>query len=234
MPRFSSHLHGEQRADRAAEVHQGVVDRVAERLGLRRRRARHGADDGGLDERAADRGDDQRHDHVGRSPERVHQRLARRQAAEADQKVADAEDREAGEEALLEAVAVDDGAGERRQEVEQRIEQAADQEAGLARAETYLLGDVDRQDRLRAVVGEALEQLDDVGDPEGAGESGLRLLEKGCQSRSCRFSGRRNLTGSYQRTRCQSLVLRHWDEKWSGREDLNLRPHGPEPCALPS
>ena len=23
------------------------------------------------------------------------------------------------------------------------------------------------------------------------------------------------------------------DRDWSGREDLNLRPHGPEPCALP-
>ena len=26
----------------------------------------------------------------------------------------------------------------------------------------------------------------------------------------------------------------HEEEEWSGREDLNLRPHGPEPCALPS
>src|SRR5207253_10858668 len=26
---------------------------------------------------------------------------------------------------------------------------------------------------------------------------------------------------------------RFFSQKWSGREDSNLRPHGPEPCALP-
>src|SRR5687768_3375668 len=36
-----------------------------------------------------------------------------------------------------------------------------------------------------------------------------------------------------QEERCdkrQSFHLR--ESKWSGQEDLNLRPHGPEPCAL--
>src|SRR5687767_14707254 len=31
-----------------------------------------------------------------------------------------------------------------------------------------------------------------------------------------------------------SIYIRKGREGWSGREDLNLRPHGPEPCALPS
>ena len=70
------------------------------------------------------------------------------------------------DQAALEAVAIDHRAGEQRQEIEQRVEEAADEPVAGLRPEPDLLGEVAPPGRLAAVVGEALEQLEDVGDPE--------------------------------------------------------------------
>ena len=36
----------------------------------------------------------------------------------------------------------------------------------------------------------------------------------------------------FKRHNAKCLILKHFN--WSGQQDLNLRPHGPEPCALPN
>ena len=110
-------------------------------------------------------------------PDRLHERLAERQPAQADHEVADREDAEAGHQAALEAVAVDDRPREQRQEVEQRVEDRAGEEGRGLRAEAHLLGDEDREDGLAAVVGEALEELEHVGDPEGPAETAAHGIE---------------------------------------------------------
>ncbi len=54
---------------------------------------------------------------------------------------------------------------------------------------------------------------------------------------SSRSSSRKSTGGCGRgpaRPRRRSDALLFERGRWSGREDLNLRPHGPEPCALPS
>ena len=106
------------------------------------------------------------------------ERLAQREAAEADQEVADREDAEAGHQAALEAEAVDDRAGEEREEVEQRVEDGAGEEGRGLGAEADLLGDEDGEHGLAAVVGEALEELEHVRDPERAAEAAAQRVEE--------------------------------------------------------
>ena len=65
----------------------------------------------------------QRQDHVGLLAEGRDERRPGGEAREADQEVAEREDGEADEEAAPEAVAVDDGAGQDGQQIEQRVEE---------------------------------------------------------------------------------------------------------------
>ena len=196
-PEPGPHLAREDRPEEAAEVHERVVDGVAEGLRLLGRRPRDGPDDARLDERAADRRDDEGEDDVALLPERVDERLPGRQAREPDERVPDAEDREAGEEAALEAEPVHDDAREDR---EAEDEAAVDPDEVVARrAEPDRAVQVDGEDRLGAVEREALEQLEDVRDPERAREARAENLEScgeiqessGARARTVRRSGRR-------------------------------------------
>ena len=190
-----AHLAREDRPEPASDVHEGVVDRVAERLRLVRRRPGDGPDDARLDERAADRGDQERADDPGLRPDGLDERLPHRHPREADEEVAEREDGEAGREALLEAVAVDDRPREDREEVDGEAVEA--DEADAEGPEADRLGEEDREDDLRAVEGEALEQLENVGDPERPGEAGLQLGETCGEVQGRSFSGsRRNAASS--------------------------------------
>ncbi len=98
------------------------------------------------------RGDDQRAQHPGFRTDRLHERLPHRQARQADQEVAQRENGEARHEAAAEAETIDDRPGERRRQIQQRVEDGAGQQRRGLRAQAHLLGDIDRQNRLAAVV----------------------------------------------------------------------------------
>ena len=64
-----------------------------------------------------------------------------------------------------------------------------DEEAGRRRPEADLLGDEDREDGLAPVVGEALEELEHVGDPERPAEAAAQLVDEAQRSGSSVGSG---------------------------------------------
>src|SRR5260370_427155 len=89
------------------------------------------------------------------------------------------------------AEAVDLRAGKDREKIQQAGERA-DQGTGELRAEPDLLGEVNREHRFGAVEGEAFEEFERVGDPEGAMEAASQLSEAVGQGHNrLKYSGRR-------------------------------------------
>ena len=160
----------------AANVDHGVVNRIANRANVFLGGAGRGADHAGFYQRDAERGKDQ--DETDKQSER-HRVAHRRQpgcADGADQKISGSQDEVCDRKRAAEAQAVGGGPAEDGQKPDHAAEYAS-QRSGLLGGEIQLLLQIQSQRSERSVVGKALENFGDIGDPEGPLEAGANFTE---------------------------------------------------------
>jgi hypothetical protein len=100
----------------------------------------------------------------------VAQRLHPRRGERAEQEISDGHDEVGGHEGAAESEAVGESAAENRKEPDDEAE-GADEPAGEFAREVELFVEINREDCGGAVVGDALEDFREVGDPEGGLEA---------------------------------------------------------------
>src|SRR5580704_17757800 len=161
---------GDVRSGRAADVDHGVVNRIADAADVFFGGARGGADDGGLDHGDAERGKNE--DDADEEAERDGVANGREPGSGdgADEEVGSSENQIGDRERATEAETVGDCSTENGEKPNHAAENAGER-AGLLGGEIEFFLEVDGEGREGAVVGEALEDFGDVGDPEGALEA---------------------------------------------------------------
>jgi hypothetical protein len=164
------------RASRAADVYHGVVNGVADGADIFFGGASRGAHDAGFYERNAERGKNQNKTDEKTERNNVANRRKPGRADGADQEVSHREDeirkrKSAAKPKLVRHSAAKDG------EKPDHAAEDAGERSGLLGGEVELLLEIDGEGGKGAIVGEALEDLADVGDPEGALEAVANFLE---------------------------------------------------------
>ena len=183
-PQALVHIGRDVGAGGAADIHQRVVDGVSDGAHVFFGGARCGADHAGLHQRDAERGQGQ---HKGDENDQRHgvaDRSKPRGAERSQQKISAAQDEVGQRKRAAEAHAV----GERSAEDGQKPHQAAEESgerAGLLDGEMQDFVEIARQRSEGSVVGEPLEQLADVGDPEGPLEARCECRATAAQSSIC-------------------------------------------------
>ena len=170
------HPRRDKRAKRAANIHQRVVDRIADRAHIFVRRAGRGAHYAGLHHRHAERRQhqdecNQRHQWNG-----VAQRREPWRAERAEQEIRAREDKIRDGQRAAEAQAVSDGSAKDGQEPDQPAEEAG-KIGGALGGEVQRFVEIAGQRRKGGVIGKALEQFADVGDPERPLKAGAHFRD---------------------------------------------------------
>ena len=160
----------------AADVHHGVVDGITDGadifLGSSRRCSHHA----GFDHRNAERRQNQNEAHENHGRNGGPYRGEPRRADGAEQKIGGREDQVGQRESAAKTEAVGDGAAENREKPDHAAEDSGEG-ASLLGGEIQLFVEIVGEGGESAVVGEALEDFRDVGDPEGALEAGADFVE---------------------------------------------------------
>jgi len=149
----------------AADVHHGVVDGVAEGANIWLGSPSGGADDAWFYKRNAERWKNQDDADEDAERNRSTNRREPGRADRTDQEIRRSQDEISHRESAAKAELVRDGSTKNRQEPDHASEEAGER-AGLLGGEVQFFLEVDGQRGERAVVGEALEDFADVGDPE--------------------------------------------------------------------
>ncbi len=169
------HVRGDQRSEEAADVHQRVVNRVADGANVFLRRARSSADHAWLDQRDAQRRQCENKGRYDHQRQAFANGLHPRRAQRAQQKIRAAEDEVGHRERAAEAHAVGQRASEDGEKPDQAAEEAGERR-GLLDGKAQGLVQIARQRGEGRIVREALEELADVGDPEGPLEAGANVV----------------------------------------------------------
>ena len=138
------------------------------------RRARRGAHHAGLHQRDAERRQRQHKSHQNHQRHGVAHRRQPRRSQRSQQKIGAAQDQVGQRERAAKSHAVGQRAAEYRQKPHQPAEESGER-AGLLGGEMQDFVQIARQRSERRIIGKPLEQLADVGDPEGTLEAGANV-----------------------------------------------------------
>ena len=167
---------GDHRAEGAANIDHGVVNGIADGTNVFLGRARGGADHTGFDQSDAERRQKEHDANEYSERHGIADRAEPRRADGAEKEICAAQDEVGEGKSAPKAEPVRDGAAEDGKKPDGTSKNAG-QGAGLLGGEVELFMEIQGERGKGAVVGEALEDFADVGDPEGGLESVVNLLE---------------------------------------------------------
>jgi hypothetical protein len=167
---------GDKRAERAADIHQRVVDRIADGADIFLGSARGGAHNAGFHQSNSQGGKQQNGGHEEPQRDSFADRSKPGWRDRADQEIRARENQVGKGESAPEPEFVGDGAAKNGQEPDHAAEETC-QGSCLFGGKAQFALEIEREGRKCAVVREALENFTDVGDPEGALEAVANFLE---------------------------------------------------------
>ena len=170
------HPGGYKRTESAADVHQGVVDRIADGTDIFPGGPGGGAHDAGLDQGDAEGGKHEHDGHQGDQRNRIANGSEPGRPQGTQEKIGPREEHISERKSAAEAQPVGDGAAENGEEPNQAAEQTG-KIGGAFGGEIQRFVKVAGQRSEGRIVGEALEELAEVGDPEGTLEAVADFLE---------------------------------------------------------
>jgi hypothetical protein len=170
------HPGGDKRTERAADVHQGVVDRIADGTDIFPGSARGRAHDARFDERDAD---GRKHEDNGDKRDernRIPNGSEPRRPDGAEKKIGPRKNEISKRKRAAKAQAVGDGTAENGEEPDQTPEQTGEISSAFG-WETQRFVEIAGERGESRVVGEPLEEFTDIGDPEGPLKAVADFLE---------------------------------------------------------
>src|SRR6266852_5016665 len=199
-PETSVRPTGDVRTGGPADIDHGVVNGIADRADVFLGGARRGADDARFDERDAEGRENQ--DEADEEAERdgIANRRKPGRSDGTDEKVGGGEDEIGERQSAAKTELVCNCAAENGEEPDHAAENAGER-SGLLGGKVQLSLQVEGERRKRAIVGEALEDLGDVGNPEGALEPVADFLEPLAQTHRASWCLGRDSNGDTSCTR---------------------------------